>query len=516
MLELEIFEKLKMGLYGLIVVSTFTEFSDYFIAFSVVCLIMIGMLVLYSVYGLSLQRCVCGCLVLLLVLSCYLTRTDDISLSNKFQDWSVIYPGFVSFYHLKNSLLLNNSLKNDSLGIFYKFCICFFSVIYFLAIGDSLKEQKLVSFDYLLVISLSILSLILMCNTNDLLTSYLTLELFSLASYILASFLKTSSYSIIAGIKYFITGSVASVFFLFGSSFIYVTTGSLNFLDVFDFYYFKRGGYVNVFPLISSEIREFYFNIVLKSALEYTVSQNYPYLIITKGSVLTEPENIRDTAVLALLLVTLQEANDREEILTLAREANLLCDFLKSMHLANHLMSIDSKIILKLGFCCHMTTTEHGFDLSDQKYTSDLMSSATPKEVLRSQLRLFRVLFISIFTIMDTDPFLNDSAGKLWSLIEVSKSQLNNPRLSEADALIVIKKNFIKLKEIYHQGRIKSNSNIEELEEVKAFIKRFSYIFINGFQPLYKKWEMFITLALLHQDCSHCLPPKLITFSSVG
>ena len=143
---------------------------------------------------------------------------------------------------------------------------------------------------------------------------------------------------------------------------------------------------------------------------------------------------------MALLLVTLQEANDREEVFTLAKEAKLFCDFLKNMYLGNHLRTSDSKIIFKLGFCCHMTTVEHGFDLSDQKYASDLMSSTTPKEVLKSQLRLLRVLFISIFTIMDTDPFLNDSAGKLWSLIEVNKSQLNNPRLSEADALIAIKK----------------------------------------------------------------------------
>jgi NADH:ubiquinone oxidoreductase subunit 2 (subunit N) len=182
---------------------------------------MIAMLALYNVYGLSLQRCVSGCLVLLLFMSCYLITIDEVTLLNKLQDIAIVESGFISLYNLQNSVLFNNSIKNDFLGIFYKFWICFFSAIYFLVIGDSLKEQKLISFDYLVVISLAIMGLMLMCSSNDLLTSYLTMELFSLACYILASFLKSPSYAIIAGIKYFITGSVASVFFVWKLYFIF-------------------------------------------------------------------------------------------------------------------------------------------------------------------------------------------------------------------------------------------------------------------------------------------------------
>jgi NADH-quinone oxidoreductase subunit N len=70
-----------------------------------------------------------------------------------------------------------------------------------------------------------------MCSSNDLLTAYLAIELSSLAFYLLASFKKTSSYSVEGGIKYFITGAVSSAFFLLGSSFIYGITGSINFTD---------------------------------------------------------------------------------------------------------------------------------------------------------------------------------------------------------------------------------------------------------------------------------------------
>jgi NADH-quinone oxidoreductase subunit N len=75
-----------------------------------------------------------------------------------------------------------------------------------------------------------------MCSSNDLLTAYLAIELSSLAFYLLASFKKTSSYSVEGGIKYFITGAVSSAFFLLGTSLIYGITGSINFTDFFDLF----------------------------------------------------------------------------------------------------------------------------------------------------------------------------------------------------------------------------------------------------------------------------------------
>jgi len=111
--------------------------------------------------------------------------------------------------------------------------ICWFSAFYFLIVSNFLKEQKLTSFEYLLIILFAVLGLLLMCSSNDLLTAYLSIELSSLAFYILASFRKVSSYSVESGIKYFITGAVSSTFFLLGSSFIYGFTGSINFSDFF-------------------------------------------------------------------------------------------------------------------------------------------------------------------------------------------------------------------------------------------------------------------------------------------
>ena len=67
--------------------------------------------------------------------------------------------GFVTF---------NNSIINDYFSVFTKMLLCFFSSVYFLIIADTLKEQKLTSFEYLLIMLFAILGLMLLCSSNDL------------------------------------------------------------------------------------------------------------------------------------------------------------------------------------------------------------------------------------------------------------------------------------------------------------------------------------------------------------
>ena len=205
-----------VSLPSLVSLQFFTVFPEYFVSVSILYVLIVVALITYNTYGLMLQKAMSECMALILLMACYLIINDDLVTLN-----------FSSF---------NHSIINDYFGFFTKMLICFFSAIYFFIIADTLKEQKLTSFEYLLVILFAVLGLMLMCSSNDLLTAYLAIELSSLAFYILASFKKTSSYSVESGIKYFITGAVSSAFFLLGSSFIYGVTGSINFSHFFDLF----------------------------------------------------------------------------------------------------------------------------------------------------------------------------------------------------------------------------------------------------------------------------------------
>ena len=67
---------------------------------------------------------------------------------------------------------------------------------------------------------------------NDLILIYLSLELLSLSSYVLAGFVKTSVRNSEASLKYIIYGSASSGIMLFGISILYGITGSTNLHEI--------------------------------------------------------------------------------------------------------------------------------------------------------------------------------------------------------------------------------------------------------------------------------------------
>jgi NADH-quinone oxidoreductase subunit N len=79
---------------------------------------------------------------------------------------------------------------------------------------------------------ISIEGMFLLISSNDLLIMYLSLELQSLALYILCSINRYSNLSIEAGLKYFILGSFSSAILLYGISLIYGFLGTTNYYEI--------------------------------------------------------------------------------------------------------------------------------------------------------------------------------------------------------------------------------------------------------------------------------------------
>ena len=126
---------------------------------------------------------------------------------------------------------LNNTIVNDYLSFSSKFLIGIVSIFSLLMIRSYLTVQKINYFEYTLLLLFALLGIFLICSSNDLITAYLSIELQSLSFYIMAAFKKDSTFSIDAGLKYFILGAFSSSLFLFGSSIIYGVSGSTNFDD---------------------------------------------------------------------------------------------------------------------------------------------------------------------------------------------------------------------------------------------------------------------------------------------
>jgi hypothetical protein len=154
----------------------------------------------------------------------------------------------------------SNTSVNDYLSISSRFIIGISSLI-------CLIDQKINSFEYIVILLFAILGLFLLCSTNDLITMYLALQ--SLSFYILTALKKNSPYSVESGLKYFILGYFSSGLFLFGASLIYGELETVNFTEIKDLYVFHV--YSNKFRVITTDPYEIstVFNIL--SSFNYSV-----------------------------------------------------------------------------------------------------------------------------------------------------------------------------------------------------------------------------------------------------
>jgi proton-translocating NADH-quinone oxidoreductase chain N len=130
------------------------------------------------------------------------------------------------------NLFFNSVLINTELTFFFKVFVLIISILCFILSFNYLKNEKINTFEYHILKLFIVLGSFFLISSNDLLILYLSIEISSLALYILAAYKKNSSLSTEAGLKYVILGSFSSGLYLFGSSLIYGFTGTINFTNL--------------------------------------------------------------------------------------------------------------------------------------------------------------------------------------------------------------------------------------------------------------------------------------------
>ena len=173
--------------------------------------------------------------LIILIISVFVKRNQNIVLGYL----SLLLIFLTQFFVLKDIFLFeeifNNFFVIDSFGSFLKsvILICAGFVIYFYLIVKN--DSSLNRPEFSMIILISIIGMMLMVSSNDLLSLFVSIELQSLALYILVSFSKEDFNSSEAGVKYFVIGSLSTCIFLFGSSLIYGLVGSTNFSEISQF-----------------------------------------------------------------------------------------------------------------------------------------------------------------------------------------------------------------------------------------------------------------------------------------
>ncbi|CAK0747000.1 NADH-quinone oxidoreductase subunit N [Gammaproteobacteria bacterium] len=159
--------------------------------------------------------------------------------------------GVLLFPGLDSQELFSGSYVRDPLSDLAKIFL-FLTVALTLVYGKGyLRQRGQFSGEYLALTLFATLGMSVMVSAHGFLTLYLGLELLALSLYTLAALDRDSPLAAEAAMKYFVLGSLASGFLLYGISLFYGITGSLDFGQVAQMLQQKEEGHaVAIFALV--------------------------------------------------------------------------------------------------------------------------------------------------------------------------------------------------------------------------------------------------------------------------
>jgi NADH-quinone oxidoreductase subunit N len=129
---------------------------------------------------------------------------------------SVPYPG-LGFFGL---------IQSDTFSLFFHVLVGAVATLVILAAEPYLARERLDAAEFFALILFATAGMGVLASAQELLTAFIGLEMSSIASYVLAGYRRDTLKSSESALKYFLLGSFATAFFLYGIALVYGATGT--------------------------------------------------------------------------------------------------------------------------------------------------------------------------------------------------------------------------------------------------------------------------------------------------
>lgn len=127
---------------------------------------------------------------------------------------------------LPNGTAFSGTVQTDAFSVFFHVLICGIVVVALLLSLDALPANQHHRGEYFALMVFGAVGMCLLTSAVELLVVFIALEISSISTYILAGYRKTNGKSPEAAIKYFLLGSFATGFLLYGVALIFGATGT--------------------------------------------------------------------------------------------------------------------------------------------------------------------------------------------------------------------------------------------------------------------------------------------------
>jgi NADH-quinone oxidoreductase subunit N len=128
-------------------------------------------------------------------------------------------------------LAFSNIVRVDTFSVFFTFLVIAIAAVVILSSFEYMAVQRIRAGEYYALILFGVVGMALMASAVELVMIFIGLEISSISTYILAGFRRNEASSSESSLKYFLLGSFATAFFLYGVALMFGATGSTN-IDV--------------------------------------------------------------------------------------------------------------------------------------------------------------------------------------------------------------------------------------------------------------------------------------------
>ncbi|MBZ5527881.1 MAG: NADH-quinone oxidoreductase subunit N [Acidobacteriia bacterium] len=129
---------------------------------------------------------------------------------------SAAHPG-AAFYGL---------IGSDPASVFFEFLVGAVAFLVILGSASYLERESLAPAEFYALIFFAAAGMCVLASAREMLTAFIGLEMSSISSYILAGYRRESPKAAESALKYFLLGSFATAFFLYGIALLYGSTGT--------------------------------------------------------------------------------------------------------------------------------------------------------------------------------------------------------------------------------------------------------------------------------------------------
>jgi NADH-quinone oxidoreductase subunit N len=128
------------------------------------------------------------------------------------------YPGFAFW----------NMVQVDSFSVFFHLLVAAVTAVVILTSFEYMEAQQIRAGEYYALILFGAVGMSLMSSAVELVLIFIALEISSISTYVLAGFRRRAAISSESSVKYFLLGSFATAFFLYGVALMFGATGSTS------------------------------------------------------------------------------------------------------------------------------------------------------------------------------------------------------------------------------------------------------------------------------------------------